>query len=167
MRHFKKLFMLLLVLAVAWVAAPVQAANVAYQAAYVAGLEGTIDFDSASAGAFKVALVTSSYTPNPDHTSFTTSIQPYEVTGSGYTAGGASLASPDVTANTTDNRCVWDATDTSWNPVTVSAVRYAVIYHVATSIPVSCKDFSTDKSASGGEFLIQWASTGIAYIAMP
>lgn len=123
-------------------------------------MDGSIDLDTDT---IKVALVTSSYTPDQDAHDFFDDIT-NEVSGTGYTAGGVSLANKAVTADNTDNEGVFDADDASWTTSTITA-RGAVIYKstgTASTSPLICYiDFGADKSSSAGTFQITWNSEGI------
>lgn len=120
-----------------------------------------IDLDSDT---FKVMLCTSTYTPNQDTHDYKNDIT-NEVTGTGYTATGATLAS--VTWGYTSGTNTWkfDAADTSWASSTITA-RYAVIYDStpatdATRPLVGYIDFGADFVSTGGSFDIVWAAAGI------
>lgn len=123
-------------------------------------MDGSIDLDTDT---IKVALVTSSYTPNQDTHDFFDDVT-NEVSGTGYTAGGAALANKAVTADNTDNEGVLDADDVTWPTSTITA-RGAVIYKdtgTASTSPIICYiDFGSDKSSSAGNFTIAWPSEGI------
>lgn len=111
----------------------------------------------------KVALVTSAYTPNQDtHEDFADVTN--EVSGTGYTAGGATLASKAVTVDTTDNEGVFDAADVTWSSSTITA-RGAVLYYstgtASTSLLICYLDFGSDQSSSAGDFTIAWNAEGI------
>ena len=110
----------------------------------------------------KVALCTSTYTPSQDnHTSFNDITN--EVTGAGYTAGGATLSTKTVTysgAVTTFN-----ADDVSWTSSTITA-RYAIIYDATPAAATDKKligyvDFGADMSSSNSTFQIVWNASGI------
>lgn len=123
-------------------------------------VNGTIDLDTDSV---KVMLVTSTYTPARTHAK--RSDVTNEVSGAGYTAGGAALASKTITADTTNHRGVFDADDLTWTGSTITA-RAAVLYKsrggAATADElIGYWDFGTDKSSSNGPFTIQWNSNGI------
>lgn len=109
----------------------------------------------------KVALTTSSYSPNIDTDDFFNDIT-NEVSGTGYTAGGATLTTKSITVDTTNDRAYLDADDTSWPSSTITNARYAVIYKstgVASTSPlIGYIDFGGNKSTSGDTFLIQWAA---------
>jgi hypothetical protein len=123
-------------------------------------MNGGIDLDTDT---IKVMLTTSSYTPDQDAHEFKSSVT-NEVSGTGYTAGGASLANKAVTADNTDNEGVFDADDVTWSTSTITA-RYAVVYKStgsdATSPIICVLDFGSDKVSSAGNFTITWAAEGI------
>lgn len=123
-------------------------------------MNGGIDLDTDT---IKVALVTSSYTPDQDAHDFFDDIT-NEVVGTGYTAGGAALANKAVTADNTDNEGVFDADDLTWAASTITA-RGAVIYKstgtASTSAIIAYIDFGSDKTSSSGNFTIQFAAEGI------
>lgn len=127
-------------------------------------MNGGIDLDTDT---IKVALVTSSYTPDQDAHDFFNDVT-NEVVGTGYTAGGASLANKAVTADNTDNEGVFDADDVSWTTSTITA-RGAVIYKdtgvSSTSALICYLDFSSDKVSTAGTFTIQWNAEGILNLA--
>jgi len=135
-------------------------ANVVYNYAKAELLRGHIALDSDT---IKVALVTSSYSPDIDtHENFDDITN--EVSGTGYTAGGAALANKAVTKDTTDDEGVFDADDLTWSSASITA-RAAIVYKdtgtPATSQLVAYIDFTEDKTASGGDFTIQWNAEGI------
>lgn len=114
----------------------------------------------------KVALVTSSYTPNFDTHDFFNDVT-NEITGTGYTAGGATLGSQTITLDTTNDRLVFDGADTSWASSTLTAYA-AVLYKdtgsAATSPLIAYVDFGSNRVSDGGTFQIQWSASGILTI---
>lgn len=123
-------------------------------------MNGAIDLDTDT---IKVALVTSLYTPNIDTHEDMADVT-NEVTGTGYTAGGAELASKTVTADTTDDEGVFDAADVTWTTSTITA-RGAVVYKstgtAANDLLICYFDFGSDKASSAGNFTITWNAEGI------
>jgi hypothetical protein len=120
---------------------------------------------SLSANTLKVALVTSTYTPNAiTHENFSDITN--EVTGVGYTAGGETLTGVNIYLDGANSRSVFDATDVTWTGSTITA-RGAVIYKstgtASTSKLIAYIDFGTDKTSSSADFSIQWNSSGIFY----
>jgi len=123
-----------------------------------------------AADTFKIAMFTSSRTDaNEDLTAYTVT---NEVSGSGYSAGGAALGS--VTLGLADNSSTvptafLDFADTTWSSSTIANARCAMIYNSTLSTagtagdvthsayPTVCVlDFGGDKSSSSGDFTIQY-----------
>lgn len=128
-------------------------------------MNGSIDLDTDT---IKVALVTASYTSDNDAHDFFDDIT-NEVSGSGYTAGGATLANPVITVDTANNRTYLDADDTTWAASTITNARYAVIYKstgtAGTSRLIAFVDLGANKSTTGDTFYLQWAATSAGAIA--
>lgn len=110
----------------------------------------------------KVALLTTSYTPNADTDQHWADISANEVSASGtYSAGGASLATKDITIDTTNDRSLFDAASVSWTSYTGSP-QWAVLYYDAATgnKPLICAfDFGSAQTASNGTFTITWSSS--------
>jgi hypothetical protein len=126
-----------------------------------------IDWDSDT---IKVALLTNSYTPDQDAHNYFDDVVANEVTGTGYTSGGATLTNKTNTYNSATNVIVLDADDVTWSSSTITA-RYAVIYDAtpatnATRPLIGYVDFGSDQSSSNGNFTITWDSTGIVRVTV-
>lgn len=128
-------------------------------------MDGTIDLDTDT---IKVALLNSSHTQDQDTYDYFNDVSANEVTGTGYTAGGATITTPSVTQNNTDNVGVFDGDDVTWASSTITA-RYACIYKstgVASTSPIiAILDFGSDQSSSAGDFTIAWGANGILRLA--
>jgi len=126
-----------------------------------------IDFDSDT---IKVALLTNAYTPDQDAHNYFDDVVANEVSGTGYTAGGNTLANKTNTYDSATNVIKLDADDTTWASSTITA-RYAVIYDAtpatnATRPLIGYVDFGSDQSSSNGNFTITWDSTGIVRVTV-
>lgn len=124
-------------------------------------LNGEIDWDTDT---IKVALCTSSYTPDQDAHDYYDDITNELATGDGYTSGGATLANCSTAYTGATNVTKLDADDVTWSTSTLTA-RYAVIYKdtaVASTSPlIGYIDFGEDKSSENGNFTITWNASGI------
>ena len=121
-----------------------------------------VDWDTDT---IKVALLTSSYTPNQDTHDYYDDVSSFQVTGTGYTAGGATLANKTNAYTAGTNVTKFDADDVSWTTSTITA-RYAVIYDdtpatAATKPLIGYVDFGSDQSSSAGTFSVVWDAAGI------
>ena len=125
-----------------------------------------LDWD---ADTIKVALTTSSYTPDPDTHDFFNDVT-NEITGTGYTAGGDPLVTSAVTYDTGTNETRLDSDDAQWTSASFTA-RNAVIYKdtgsAATSPLMGHVLFGGDETVSSGTFTIQWDATGVLKITSP
>jgi hypothetical protein len=126
-----------------------------------------VDWDSDT---IKVALLTSSYTPDQDTHDYFDDVSAAEVTGTGYTAGGNTLASKTSTYDGATNVIILDAADTTWSTSTITA-RYAVVYDASggsasTNPLIGYVDFGSNQSSSNGNFTITWDATGIVRVTV-
>ena len=100
---------------------------------------------------FKVALVTSSYTPDKDtHEHFDDVTN--EVSGTGYTAGGETVTGT-LTLDTANDKLTLEFASTSWTSATITA-RGAVYYSstgtASTSTLIAFNDFGSDVAVTAG-----------------
>jgi hypothetical protein len=112
----------------------------------------------------KIALYTSLATLSAATTVYSTSD---EVVGTGYTAGGNTLAGATVSLSGTT--AFVDFSDTSWTTATITA-RGALIYNSSKSNKaVAVLDFGSDKTSTAGTFTVQFpantASDAVVRIA--
>lgn len=112
-----------------------------------------------------VALINNSYSPNIDTDLYGTTPRVYEVSGSGYTAGGKALSSPHIVQDDTGDRGQLKGSNIAWDSATFIA-RGAILYGSSglgmASDPLICWfDFAADKSVTAGTFTIQWNAAGI------
>lgn len=99
-------------------------ASAAYNSGKVKLGDGSIDWDTDT---IKMALVTTSYTPDIDSHDFWDDVSANEVGASGsYSAGGVTLTA-SVTQDNTNDRAIYDANDVTITGFT-GTFRYAVVY---------------------------------------
>ena len=132
-------------------------------------LEGGHNFKNSGGHTFKLAMYTNSASFDAATTTYQTQ---YEVTGSGYTAGGGTLTRVDPTTSSTT--AFTDFADLTFSNATVTA-RGALIYNTTTAggsgttDTVVVLDFGADKTSTAGDFTIQFpaadASNAIIRIA--
>jgi hypothetical protein len=121
-----------------------------------------------SSDTIKVMLCTSTYVPDQDAHVYKDVSVTNEVTGTGYTAGGATLASKTITYTAATNIIALDAADVTWASSTITA-RYAVIYDdsPASNKPLlAYVDFGADLSSNNGNFTITWDAAGVLKITV-
>jgi hypothetical protein len=124
-------------------------------------LGGTHDLDT---DVIKIALFTSSATLGASTTAYSTT---NEVSGTGYTAGGNTLASAAISLDGTT--AIVDFADTTWSSATITA-NGALIYNSSkANRAIAVLAFGGDKTSTNGDFTIQFptadASNAIIRIA--
>ena len=127
--------------------------------------KGDIDLDTATV---KVALTTSSYVPDVDTHDYFDDVT-NEITGTGYTAGGATLASVTATYDTANNRVKIDAADPSWTGATFTcrkAVFYVSTGVAGTSPLISCHEFTVDQTVTANTFTLLINADGIVTLGV-
>jgi hypothetical protein len=103
-----------------------------------------------SGDVYKIALYTSTATLNKSTTAYATT---NEVTGTGYTAGGATLTGL-TTALDTDTAYIDWTTDPTWPAATITA-RGGLIYNSSKSNKaVAVLDFGGDITSTNGTFTV-------------
>jgi len=120
-----------------------------------------VDFDTDT---IKVMLTTSTYVPNAATHLVKTSIT-NEVTGTNYTAGGATLTSPTLTE--TGGVVTFDAANITWaqSATGFSTARYAIIYKStgvdATSALIGYYDLLSNQANTVVPFSLIFDALGI------
>jgi len=127
-------------------------------------LQGLHNFTASTGDTFKIALFTSAATLGASTTAYSSD---NEVSGTGYTAGGATLT--NVTPTTSGTTALVDFEDVTWETASFTA-RGSLIYNASKgNRAVVVNDFGSDKTASGGDFQITFpaadASNAIIRIA--
>lgn len=137
--------------------------SLVYNGTKEALLNGNFDFGSDD---LKVVLVTDGYTPDIDADEFLDDISS-EVSGTGYSSGGKSLANVSVGRDDANDRAYLDADNLTW-PLATFTARAAVVYQntgtPSTSRLLAYVDFDEDKISSGQDFTIEWHANGILYL---
>lgn len=131
-----------------------------------AGGAPNIDFLSDT---IKCMLCTNAYTPNQDTHQFKSDVT-NEISGTGYTATGATLATKALTYTGGTNTIMFDADDAAWSGASFTA-RYAVVYDAtpgtdATRPLMFYIDFGADVTVSAGTLTIQFNAAGIGTVVV-
>lgn len=119
---------------------------------------------SLEAETHKGLLVTDTYTPAFDTHDFRDDVT-NEVTGTGYTAGGETLTTTEITVGSpAAGSLKWDHADVSWTSSTITDAMALIDYFnvgtAATDQLILLLDFVTAVSTSNGTLLVQLAADG-------
>ena len=134
-------------------------------------LTATHNFTASTGNTFKIALFKANASIVGTYGAATTNYSDMtgnsdETSGTGYSAGGNTLTSVTPTSSGTTAMC--DFSDSTWSSASITS-RGALIYNSsASNKAVAVLDFGADKTASAGDFTIQFpavaASTAILRI---
>ena len=117
-------------------------------------LGGTHDLDT---DVIKLALYTSAASLSASTTAYSAT---NEVVGTGYTAGGNTLAGAVISLDS--STAIVDFTDTAWTTATITA-RYGLIYNSSkTNKAIAVLDFTTDQTATNGTFTVVFPAAAAA-----
>ena len=114
-------------------------------------LVGTHNFTASSGDTFKIALYTSSASLGASTTAYSTS---NEISGTGYTAAGATLTS--VTPTTSGTTALCDFADVSFTSASFTANGALIYNDTQSDKAVAVIAFGSDKTVTSGTFTIQF-----------
>jgi len=127
-------------------------------------------FNLASGGHTLKLTMHTGYTPNIDsHALWADSgVSSTEYgTASGYTAGGKTLGTQDVTQDNTNDRGVFDAADVTWTalgPLSPATPSHVILWDDTPTSPadplIAYWELGTT-ATNGGDYTIQWGANGI------
>ena len=86
-----------------------------------------------------------------------------EIAGTGYVAGGATLANQAVSMAA--NTATFDADDTSWTSASFTCYFAALVDITNTSSLICTIDFGGAQTVTSGTFTIEWNANGIISLA--
>jgi hypothetical protein len=125
-------------------------------------LLGAHNLDTAT---LKVALV-AGYTPDIDAHDYWDDVVSTEESGTGYTAGGITVANTVVAQDNTNDRATLDGDNVTWTGLNVGTPSHAVIYVStgtnSTSTLIGYWAIST--ASNGGDYTLAFDSVGILTI---
>jgi hypothetical protein len=120
----------------------------------------------------KVILLDTLYSVDPDGAAMSlTHVDSHEISGSGYTPGGCTLASEAVTQRDTADDAHLDADDLTWANLGTDLIQSAVLYDdtlTATNAVVADPlmiHWEITTNSNGGNYTLQWGASGILVLA--
>jgi len=106
-------------------------------------------------------MLVTGYTPNIDSHNGYSDVSGVEESGTGYTAGGATLASLTITKNTTNDRAEWDAADVTWTGLNVGTPSHVIVYDDSHAGKCLIGYWELTTASNGGNYTLQWGSAGL------
>lgn len=116
---------------------------------------------------FKVALYSvAQVNGNPDGAAPAYSAS-NEISGSGYSAGGATVSTPVVTQDDTNNWAKWDddGSNITWSSLAANTIVEAYIYDDTTTPKHICVAWEIATNSNGGDYTLQFGANGILTIS--
>lgn len=119
-------------------------------------------------GTVKISLHTVTWTPDRDVHDFFNDATNEVAAGSGYNAGGETLAGKTITYDSASDEIRWDANDVTWTFTASKTWRYGVIYidtaGASSTDPLyALLTWDSDQSVSTAYTLV-WDAAGILFI---
>lgn len=117
-----------------------------------------IDYDTDT---IKVMLVGVGYTYDSSH-KYKSDLGANEITGTGYTAGGATIGSKTIAFDAGALRVAFNGGNSTWGPgASFTGVQYAVVYDDSpatdpTKPLIGIVDFGSAIGTDNGDFVISW-----------
>ena len=123
-------------------------------------MAGEIDMDGGHT--LKLGMLTG-YTRDIDTHLGWADVSANEVTNvSGYTAGGATVASPSVDLNSGNDRGDFDAENVTWSSLEVAETpSHVCLYDDSHASKVIIATWEVTTVTNGGDYTIQWNASGI------
>lgn len=124
----------------------------------------TIDCNSDT---FKVALYSDAYSADQLDGADTAYSGTNEIEAANYTAGGASIGTPVVAQDDTNNRASWDddGTDVAWTSLATATIQRAVLYDDTTATKWCCIEWEIGTNSNGGNYTLAFAATGMLLLS--
>jgi hypothetical protein len=116
-----------------------------------------------SSDTIKAALMGSGFVFNASHTKWS-DVSEYEVSGENYISEGCVLQGKTIT--NVGQTAVFDASNTLWHAITITAHAVVLVDTTAIDSPLICAfDFGTNQAVVNSNFSIRWATTGIMILS--
>ncbi len=107
----------------------------------------------------KVCLVTG-HSPDIDAHDDYADVSGDEESGTGYSAGGETLANQATSEDTTNDRGKFDGDDVTWSGLDVGTPSHAIMYDDTVSdYLIAYWELTT--ASNGGDYTLQWHANGI------
>lgn len=112
----------------------------------------------------KVALLDSTHVPDEDSQIFWDDVSTNEITGTGYTSGGATLASKTRVYSASENKTTLSCANPTWSGATFTC-KWAVFYKdtgtPGTSTLLRTVQITGDTSVTSGTFTLSVPGAGV------
>ena len=101
----------------------------------------------------------SGYTPNIDTHQVWADVSGTQLTGTGYTSGGAAVANKTVTQDNTNDRAIFDGDNVTWTGLNAGTPSHAIIRDATADVLIGYWAVTTP--SNGGDYTLSFDSVGI------
>jgi len=112
----------------------------------------------------KMMLVTGHVVDIDTHTGYA-SVSGDEMSGTGYSAGGETLASQAVTKDTVNDLAKFDATDVTWTGLDAGTPSHAILYDDTHASKCLIAYWEVTTPSNGSDYTLQFNASGIFTLA--
>lgn len=126
--------------------------------------KGDIVWKASGGSTVKCALLTASATINQDTNEVWSDLSANEVSGTGYSAGGAAITLSDPATGSGTHQIKLDATDPTWTitGTLAAAAKFAIVYETSGGYLLGYADFDTEVlNPTNSTMTVTWDSNGI------
>jgi len=109
----------------------------------------------------KCAVLKSAFSWNRRTQTTYSDVSSYEVSGTNYTAGGATVAGKTKTLDSTEDVFVFDCNDVTWTNVTWTDGRYLVFYFTSTGKIIGVFQSAEVMNPAGADVTFQVSVNGL------
>lgn len=90
-----------------------------------------------------------------------------EISGTGYTAGGATVSSPAVTQDDGNDWAKWDddGSDITWSSLATNTIAEARLWDDTHAADIICILWEIATNSNGGDYTLQFGANGIMTLA--
>lgn len=116
---------------------------------------------------FKLALYSDAYAASQIDGADPAYSATNEIVASGYTAGGASIGTPVVSQDDTNDLAKWDddGTDVTWTSLATATIQRAILYDDTTTPKYQCIIWEIATNSNGGNYTLQFSANGMLTLA--
>lgn len=120
---------------------------------------------SCTADVFKIALYSDAYAATQIDGAAPAYAVTNEISATGYTAGGATLASLAVAQDDTNDRASWDAADVTWTSLATATIQRAILYDDTTATKYQAIIWEIGTNSNGGNYTLQFNANGMMLLS--
>lgn len=109
------------------------------------------------------AMLVSGHTPDKDGDTVLADVSADQVTGTGYTAGGVTVA-VTLTQDNANDRLVLDIANPAWTGLDVGTPSHVIFYNDTHASDALIGYMESGKASNGGDYTVEVNASGLYYV---